>query len=205
MSKTTQNTNSNVSWLKPNQVEKMREAAYGGRNGRRDESIIAVLYDTGLRRGELAQVDRGMVDLHDREMRIPANIQKDYPNDNTPNPATFLLDPEDDLGTVRTLWGYLDSRTDDQAPLFRSQKGGRMTGKAINDVVKSAAKRAGIRPHRYDGRGDPDAVSAHTLRHSVAYRLLHEYGSYTLYDVRNRLRHATILTTERAYDHFQTI
>jgi len=27
----------------------------------------------------------------------------------------------------------------------------------------------------------------------------------TLYDVRNRLRHATILTTERRYDHFETI
>lgn len=27
----------------------------------------------------------------------------------------------------------------------------------------------------------------------------------TLYDVGDRLRHATILTTERKYDHFQTI
>lgn len=27
----------------------------------------------------------------------------------------------------------------------------------------------------------------------------------TFYDVRNRLRHATIVTTERKYDHFQTI
>jgi hypothetical protein len=27
----------------------------------------------------------------------------------------------------------------------------------------------------------------------------------TLYDVRNRLRHATILTTERKYDHFDRI
>jgi hypothetical protein len=27
----------------------------------------------------------------------------------------------------------------------------------------------------------------------------------TLYDVRNRLRHASILTTERNYDHFQTV
>jgi len=27
----------------------------------------------------------------------------------------------------------------------------------------------------------------------------------TFYDVRNRLRHAPVLTTEREYDHFETI
>jgi hypothetical protein len=30
-------------------------------------------------------------------------------------------------------------------------------------------------------------------------------GGNTLYDVRNRLRHSSILTTEREYDHFETV
>ena len=53
--------------------------------------------------------------------------------------------------------------------------------------------------------GESDDVTAHTLRHSVAWRMLRAEESNTLYDVRNRLRHASILTTERLYDHFVTI
>jgi len=35
--------------------------------------------------------------------------------------------------------------------------------------------------------------------------MLYEEGGYTLYDVRKRLRHATIKTTEERYDHFDRI
>jgi integrase len=80
-----------------------------------------------------------------------------------------------------------------------------MTGKGLNDVVKRATERAEVEPYTYEGRGRPADVSAHTLRHSVAWRMLRVEEGNTLYDVRNRLRHATILTTERRYDHFQTI
>ena len=208
MGRTTQSTDStdsNIHWLKPNQVEDMRDAAHEGRHGPRDDAIVTLLYDTGLRRGELAQVDRDMLDLDDGQLRIPARIQKDYPNDNSPSPATFRLDLGSDLRTVRTLRMYLSSRSDDAPALFPSRKADRMTGKAVNDVVKRCARRADVEPYGYDGRGDPGDVSAHTLRHSVAWRMLRAEKGNTLYDVRNRLRHATILTTERNYDHFETI
>lgn len=165
---------------------------------------MTILYDTGLRRGELAEVDRAMLDLDDEHLRIPGEIQKDYPNDNEPGPATFALDQEGDLRTVRTLRMFLSDRDDDEA-LFPSRKSPRMTGKGINDVVKRLAERADVEPHTYGGRGEPSDVTAHTLRHSVAYRMLRREEGNTLYDVRNRLRHATILTTERKYDHFNTI
>jgi len=205
MPEATDMTDSNVSWLKPKQVEKMRDAAYDGRHGQRDDAIVALLYDTGLRRGELEQVNRDMLDLSEGQLRIPAGIQKDYPNDNSPDPATFALDPEGELATVRTLRSYLDTRDDDSPALFPSQKSDRMQPNSINRAVKKAAERASVQPQNYAGRGEPTDVSAHTLRHSVAYRMLHTYEDYTLYDVRNRLRHATVLTTERKYDHFQTI
>lgn len=205
MSTSTDLMDSNVSWLKPGQVESMRDAAYEGRHGQRDDALITLLYDTGLRRSELAKVNREMLDLQESQLRIPAHIQKDYPNDNSPDPATFALDLEGELSTVRTVRSYLDTRADNSPALFPSQKSDRMQPNTINRAVKRAAERASVRPHSYAGRDSPDAVSAHTLRHSVAYRLLHEYDDYTLYDVRNRLRHATILTTERKYDHFQTI
>jgi len=35
----------------------MRDAAYEGQHGPRDDAIVTLLYDTGLRRAELSQVD----------------------------------------------------------------------------------------------------------------------------------------------------
>lgn len=202
-SRTGSSTDSNISWLKPAQLEAMRDAAYQGTHSARDDAILTLLYDTGLRRGELAAVDRDMLDLDEEQLRIPAAIQKDYPNDNAPSPVTFELDRSNDLRTVRTLRNYLDDR--DGGALFPSQKSNRMTPKGINDVVKRAAANADVRPYLYAGRGTPTDVSAHTLRHSVAWRMLRAEEGNTLYDVRNRLRHSTILTTERKYDHFQTV
>jgi len=205
MPQTTDSTNSNISWLKPAQVEDMRDAAHEGRHGQRDEALVTLLYDTGLRRGEVSAVEVDMLDLDQGELRIPADIQKDYPNDNSPSPATFELDPSGDLRTVRVLRAYLNARNQSSPALFASQKAKRITGKGINDVVKRLAARAEVRPYTYAGRGGATDVSAHTLRHSVAWRMLRAEEGNTLYDVRNRLRHATILTTERKYDHFDRI
>jgi|APHM01.1.fsa_nt_gi Phage integrase family. len=81
-----------------------------------------------------------------------------------------------------------------------------MTTEAVRQVIQSLADRAEVRPHTIAGRrGDPGDVTPHVLRHSVAYRLLHDEDAYRLYDVRNRLRHATIQTTERVYDHFDRV
>ena len=205
MAQTPDSTKTNIHYLKPSQVEDMRDAAYRGSFGQRDDAIITVFYDTGLRRGELSQVNRDMLDLEAGELRIPAHIQKDYPNDNEPSPVTFELDPSNELRTERTLRSYQSSRDDDSDALLPSRKSNRLTGKALNDVVKRLAEAAEVRPYRSDGRGNADDVTAHTLRHSVAWRMLRVEEGNTIYDVRNRLRHSTVLTTERRYDHFQTV
>jgi len=204
MPETTGDMKTNIRYLKPSQVEAMRDAAYTGRHGDRDDAIVTLLYDTGLRRGELASVNRDMVDLDEAELRIPGAIQKHPPTGGTPDPVTFALDRSGELRTVRTLRAYLDD-VDVEEALFPSRKSDRMTGKGINDVVKRLADRAGLRPYHAAGRGSAEEVTAHTLRHSVAWRMLRAEDGNSLYDVRNRLRHATILTTERKYDHFERI
>ncbi|WP_114576737.1 tyrosine-type recombinase/integrase [Saliphagus sp. LR7] len=153
----------------------------------------------------LAVVVDQQVDLEDGDLRIPTRIQKDYPNDQTPDPATFELDPAGALGTIEAIERYVDDRDGSAAALFPSQKGNRMTPKGVNDVVQRAARRAEIRPYSYEGRRSADVVSSHTLRHGVAWRMLRAEEDNRLYHVRNRLRHSSILTTEREYDHFQRI
>ena len=130
----------------------MCDAAHEGRPGPRDDVILTLLYDTGLRRGELSQVDREMLDLDEGELRIPAKIQKDYPNDSSPRPARFALDQSEQLRTVRTLRAYLNTKDGERTALFPNWKSDRMTRKGLNDVVKRAAERAAVELHAYAAR-----------------------------------------------------
>ncbi|MDZ7850057.1 MAG: tyrosine-type recombinase/integrase [Halodesulfurarchaeum sp.] len=128
-------TDSEVAWLKPEQVEAMRDVAHTGRNGHRDEALVTLLYDTGLRRAEAAALDREMLDLDDGTLFVPGPIQKDYPNDNSPPPVTMELDQSGDLRTVRTLRSYLSWRNDARSPLWTGRASPRLSGKSINNVV----------------------------------------------------------------------
>lgn len=198
-------------WVKPEQVDQLRTAAHADRFASilrdRNETMIALLYDTGLRVGELVAIDVDYLELEDEELRVPAHIQKDYPTDRSPRAATMALGQDTATSdTVRRLRSYLTNRWKDTEALFPSRQSDRITTEAVRRALASIAEEADVRPQVITGgRGDPSDVTPHTLRHSVAYRMLHEEDDYTLYDVRNRLRHATIKTTEERYDHFDRI
>jgi len=68
-------------------------------------------------------------------------------------------------------------------------------------MLHKVAEAADVRPYKLDGSRDAGDVTPHALRHGVAYRMMNEEEDNTLYDVRNRLRHRSIQTTERIYDH----
>jgi integrase/recombinase XerC/integrase/recombinase XerD len=81
----------------------------------------------------------------------------------------------------------------------------RMSPSSVRRAVKNAAQRAEVRPYVADDdhvRGDPTEVSPHTLRHSVAYRMINEEGA-RMVDVQMRLRHADLQTTTRVYGHLR--
>jgi len=202
-------TNSNIQasvWLKPAQIEALRNACYDESFAeylqQRNDAIITLLYDTGLRVGELVQVDDEMLRENNEVLYIPAHIQKDYPNENSPSAVTIELDSD----TTRTLNSYLTSRWKETTALFPSRKANRISEQGVRYMLHNVAEAAEVRPWKVDGsRGDAEDVTPHSLRHSLAYRMLHEEDGNTLYDVRNRLRHRSIQTTERVYDHFQRV
>lgn len=213
----TASTNSNIHddnrsdhatvWLDPDQVDAMRTECYTAEFTSylqaRNDALIALAYGTGLRVGELVQVDVSMLRDGGSALYIPTGIQKDYPNSNSPPPVTIDLDSD----TTRTVNSFLSSRWKESEALFPSRKADRITEQGVRYVVSDAAAAAGVEPYLIDGsNGEPGDVTPHALRHSVAYRMLHvEDDENTLYDVRNRLRHASIQTTERVYDHFKTV
>lgn len=137
---------------------------------------------------------------------LPGSVQKDYPNESSPSAVSIELDPDNELGTVRILRSYINNHYKNGPGLFPSRVSNYMTTQAVRDMLSDVAVEAGVRPYRLNGtRGEPSDVTPHALRHSVAYRMLHQQEGYTLYDVRNRLRHRSIQTTERVYDHFRTV
>jgi integrase len=68
-------------------------------------------------------------------------------------------------------------------------------------AVGTLANAASVEPHLAGGgTGDPNDVTPHTLRHSVAYRIIQVNGR-RLEDVQLRLRHANRQTTDQIYIH----
>src|SRR6056297_1517168 len=89
-------------WMTPDQVEALRSACYttGAEYlQQRNEAIIAFMYDTGLRVGELVQINKTLLRNGNSELYLPTDIQKDYPNENSPPPVTLTLSKD----TVRLL------------------------------------------------------------------------------------------------------
>jgi integrase/recombinase XerC/integrase/recombinase XerD len=80
-------------WPEPEQVDALRNACYDDTFASylqlRNDAIIALLYDAGLRVGELVQVDVEMLREGRSELYLPGHIQKDDPNDNSPLPSRW--------------------------------------------------------------------------------------------------------------------
>lgn len=168
----------------------------------RNEAIIATLADTGLRVGELVALDVDHLRDGHSAIYLPGPLQKDYPTDTSPNSTRLSL--SDDLS--RLLSSYLNSRWKDSDALFPSRSSDRISEQGVRDAVEKVAKEAGVRPYNRDGtRGEVGEVTPHTLRHSLAFRMLAVEEGNTFYDVRKRLRHRSISTTEDVYDHFDEV
>lgn len=193
-------------WLKPGQVEQLRNAAYqvsARYLQQRNELLVQFIYDTGLRVGEAVRIETDYLRDGNQKLYLPGPVQKDYPLEGeSPEPATIGLT----MDTPRLLTAYLTSRWKDSDYLFPSRQSASISTEAVRNVIRQLAMTANISPFTVSGgRGAPTDVSPHSLRHSVAWRMLNAEEGKTMYDVRNRLRHRSIQTTERIYDHIAEI
>jgi integrase/recombinase XerD len=147
-----------------------------GPEGLRDRTLLELLYACGLRASEVLGLRIEDVNFAagyvmvtgkgDRQRLVPAGAQA-------------LAWVRRYLGTVRPRMVRRDCPA-----LFVNRSGGRMSRQALWEVVRRAARRAGLR----------SAVSPHTLRHSFASHLL-ERGA-DLRSVQAMLGHADISTTQ---------
>lgn len=154
------------------------------KSGRRDYAILQMLYSTGLRVSELANLNRESVDLKRKEFMVRGKGKKQR--------IVFLTDL-----AAEALQKYLDLRDDNFEPLFLSGGRGR---KVDEDILNGEKKRLSVRSiqnivGKYARKaGVIKKVSPHTLRHSFATTLLRNGAD--IRSVQEMLGHASITTTQ---------
>jgi integrase/recombinase XerD len=153
------------------------------RNGLRDRAIIEVLYSTGLRVSELADLKVSDVD---RRMGCLRCVGKGDKERLVPVGRKALAAVQEYLEKSRPqLQGGHDSAKKAPSPyLFVNRSGNRISRISIWRLLSEHGRRAGIRAH----------LSPHKLRHSFATHLL-ERGA-DLRSVQLMLGHADISTTQ---------
>ena len=161
-----------------------------GRNDRfmlRDVAMLELLYSTGMRVAELVSRDIKNLDFESEMLRVTGKGNKErlVPVGRPAAHAVRLwLEQREQLMVDRARRGHEVEKN----ALFLNGRGGRLTTRSVERIVKAYGERAGI----------PQIVTPHALRHSYATHLL-EMGA-DLRSVQELLGHASLLTTQR-YTH----
>jgi tyrosine recombinase XerC len=165
--------------------------------GRRDRAILELFYASGLRLSELVALDLDDVNLSGRIVRVTGKGGKErlVPFNPSTQEAirTMLADvaaapaaaPARASSGPRPAAGR---RLRPLQPLFLNQRGGRLTTRSVDRIVRQAARRAGV----------PGTISPHALRHTFATHLLQ--AGADLRAIQELLGHASLSTTQR-YTH----
>jgi integrase/recombinase XerD len=145
---------------------------------RRDRALLEFLYGTGARVAEAVGLDQGDIDLEERTALVTGkgSKQRVVPLGGAAVAAIIAFLPD------RLL---LRRPGRDTAALFLNGRGGRLTRQGAFNIVRRAARRAGVA----EGR-----VSPHVLRHSAATHMVE--GGADLRVVQELLGHANIGTTQ---------
>jgi integrase/recombinase XerD len=139
---------------------------------RRDRVLLQVIYAGGLRVSEAVALTWADVLPREKE-RVQLSIT------GKGGKVRQVLLPEIVSRSLLSLRGHVSSN----GPVFVSRKGGHLTERAVNGMVKRAAAKAGINP----------AVSPHWLRHAHGSHAIERGAS--LPEVQDTLGHSNIATT----------
>ena len=179
-----------IHYLEPEDKEKLCDNVVSP--SFQNELLIRLLYQTGLRVDELAQVRLEDVDQETRKIKIWA----DKPHLNRAvyyQPSLdFLIEQWIDGPYRASVPGSGES-----SYLFPTREKERMTGNYINTKVRESAENAGIQSIMYTDAGGAERakVTAHALRHSYAVQSL--LNGMKIVPLQRILGHENLGTTAR--------
>ena len=152
-------------------------------NGRRNLTLLSLLYETGARVQEL-------VDLTPSSIRLekPAIIRLHGKGDKIR--IVPLRGQMVDMLTIYIKENRLDLSSRNESPLFFNSRYEKLTGSGINYIINRYASMARLTNPNII----PDKISPHSFRHSRAMHLL-QAGVNLVY-IRDLLGHVSVQTTE---------
>lgn len=177
-------------YLKPEQVDEMAREA----EKLRDELIIRLLFQTGIRVSELCEIRLKDVDTADRSINIRGKGRKN---------RTVYYQPSLDL--------HMDVWQNERRPavyyaenspyLFPTSHSENITDYTVGDVVRSAAEKAGFQEvYGTNTEGvELHSVTPHVLRHSFAMAAIS--NDWDVYTLSQALGHETTEITTSTYLH----
>jgi len=164
-------------------IKRMLDIAHrqGGTKGPRDKAIIWLLYGLGLRRGEVAAIDRQHVHLSARPPTIEIQA-KGY------NQPLVMGMPE---RVIEGVHGWIMHRGNHDGPLFTTMsrahdRNERITDRGIGVVIKSLGRAVGVE------------TTPHGLRHTA---ITDAVRRMPMPDAQAFSRHANLATLAIYYDH----
>jgi integrase/recombinase XerC len=157
--------------------------------GRRDRAVLELFYASGLRLSELVDLDLADVNLAGRIVRVRGKGGKErlVPFNHATADALRVM-VADPAPPVRPRAAAGDRHRRVRHPLFRNLRGGRLTSRSVDRIVRRYVREAAI------ARG----ISPHALRHTFATHLLQ--AGADLRAIQELLGHARLSTTQR-YTH----
>lgn len=175
-----------VTFLSNDEIQRMLDATTGeSPTALRDHAIIELLFSSGLRVSELANLNRDHINTTRREFTVRGKGQKD---------RAIFISPR----AAEAITTYLDSRGDSLPALFLNHSRNnttstsgdyrRLTTRSIQRLISKYARLAGI----------TKKVTPHTMRHSYATDLL--MNGADIRSVQTLLGHSDISTTQ-VYTH----
>lgn len=159
--------------LRPDQATALHDACIDTR----ERLIVALGFQLGMRRSEIARAELGDFDFVDRSVRVVGKGGHE---------RVIAL-----TGAVENaIADYLAEMRFHAGPLVRNRDGLRgLTPAYIGDLFEAIAYRAGVKTRPWDG------VATHSARHTAGTDVAHRTGNAVI--VRDFLGHANISTTDR--------
>jgi integrase/recombinase XerD len=140
----------------------------------RNRLMLRLLYLSGIRVSEVCRLTWSNMTARDNNQGQMTVFGKGSKTNNILLPASLWTD----------LMAFRNDALD-TSPVFRSRKGGHLTAAQVWNIVRKAAKRAGINK----------AVSPHWMRHGSASHSLARGASISI--VSKSLGHSSILSTQK--------
>ncbi len=145
----------------------------------RDKAVMELIYSSGLRVSELVGLNTPDLDAAENKVRVLGKGRKERII-----PVTAKA--------ISALSNYIERRGDaaktDEAALFVNRRGGRLTARSVERMIRKYLSAAALNKH----------VTPHVLRHTFATHLLNQGAD--LRGIQELLGHASLSTTQK-YTH----